>query len=70
MKLYLPEKYKVVHGKGENVALCTVWNDPEIIVKQKPEILDKVALISSLYGKEGVNIMLRNLCLFLSQNLL
>ncbi len=63
MKFYQPEKYKVIEGRGENIALCTVWSDPELIIKRYPELLDKVAVLSSLYSKEGVNIMLRNLCL-------
>lgn len=62
-KLYLPEKYKVIVGKGENVGFCTVWNDPEIVIKMKPELLDYTAIIGTLYSREGVNIILRNLCL-------
>src|SRR3972149_6108016 len=63
MNLYLSDKYKVILGKGERVGLCTVWDDPEIILKAEPEILDHVAILGSLYSREGVNIMLRNLCL-------
>ncbi len=62
-ELYLPEKYKVLVGKGEHVGFCTVWNDPNIVIKQLPQLLDKCAIIGTLYSKEGVNIMLRNLCL-------
>lgn len=63
MNLYLANKYKVFVGKGEHVGLCTLWDDPEIILKAEPQILDHVAILGSLYSREGVNIMLRNLCL-------
>ncbi len=61
--LYLPEKYKVTLGNGDHVGLCTVWSDPNIVIKQVPQLLDVCAIIGTLYSKEGVNIMLRNLCL-------
>ncbi|MBS3051852.1 MAG: hypothetical protein J4428_00585 [Candidatus Aenigmarchaeota archaeon] len=60
--LYLPEKYKVILGNG-NVGLCTIWSDPNIVIRQVPQILDACAIIGTLYSKEGVNIILRNLCL-------
>lgn len=60
--LYLPEKYKVILGNGD-AGLCTVWSDPNIVIKQVPHLLDVCAIIGTLYSKEGVNIMLRNLCL-------
>lgn len=63
VQLYLPEKYKVVLGKGRSIGFCTVWSDPEIIIKLRPELLEKCAIIGTLYSREGVNIMLRNLCL-------
>ncbi len=61
--LYLPEKYKVILGNGEHIGLCTVWSDPDIVTKQEPQLLNACAIIGTLYSKEGVNIMLRNLCL-------
>ncbi len=63
MKLYLPEKYRVTLGKGVHIGLCTVWSDPDIVIKQAPQLLDTCAIIGTLYSKEGVNIMLRNLCM-------
>lgn len=63
MELYLPEKYKVILGSGEHIGLCTVWSDPNIVVRQVPQLLDACAIIGTLYSKEGVNIILRNLCL-------
>ncbi|MFN6991780.1 MAG: thymidylate synthase, partial [Fervidobacterium sp.] len=62
-ELYFPEKYKVIIGKGENVGFCTVWNDPEIVLKMEPKLLDHVAILGTLYSREGINIMIRNLCL-------
>src|SRR3972149_11790065 len=63
MDLYLPEKYRVILGNGSHVGLCTVWNNPDMVVKQAPQFIDACAIIGTLYSKEGVNIMLRNLCL-------
>jgi len=63
IKLYKPEKYPVIIGEGKNVGFCTVWSDPEKVLAQAPELRQKAALIGSLYSQEGVNIILRNLCL-------
>ena len=63
MDLYLKDKYKVFLGKGKHIGFCTVWNDPEIVLRTEPRILDHAAVLGSLYSREGVNIMLRNLCL-------
>lgn len=59
----MPEKYKVIIGRGENIGFCTVWNDPEIVLKKEPDLLNYAAIIGTLYSREGVNIILRNLCL-------
>lgn len=63
MKLYLPDKYKVWLGKGDRIGLCTVWGDPELILKTNPNLLDKIAIMGTLYSREGVNMLLRNLAL-------
>lgn len=62
MKLYNPQKYKVIVGSG-SAALCTYWSDTSVLLKTKPEIKEKFSIIGTLYSREGVNIMLRNLCL-------
>jgi thymidylate synthase len=61
--LYLPEKYKVFTGKKENIGFCIFWNDPEQLLKNAPEILENVGIMGTLYSREGINIMLRNLSL-------
>jgi thymidylate synthase len=60
-RLYLPEKYGVCLGKGVSSGLCTVWGDPELVLKECPGLMDKVAVMGTLYSREGVNIILRNL---------
>jgi len=61
--LYLPEKFRVLVGRGNSVGLCTVWSEPSIVTKTAPGLLDSCSIIGTLYSKEGVNIILRNLCL-------
>lgn len=63
MELYLPEKYKVLVGEGAHIGLCTVWSDPNLVTNHVPQFIDTCAIIGTLYSKEGVNIILRNLCL-------
>ncbi len=64
MRLYLPEKFEVVIGnEASSIALCTCWSDPKILLKAKPNLANTFALIGTLYSKEGVNIILRNLAL-------
>lgn len=62
-RLYLPEKYPVIVGRGEGIGFCTVWSDPELVLSAAPWLREKAALIGTLYSQEGVNIILRNLCL-------
>lgn len=62
-QLYKPEKYKIVEGTSGSVALCTVWNDPFTLEKRYPEIRTYFSIIGSLYSREGVSIILRNLAL-------
>lgn len=63
LQLYLPEKYKVITGTFSNVALCTCWTDPEGILRVYPQVAQNCQLIGTLYSREGVSIMLRNLAL-------
>lgn len=61
--LYQPDKYKVILGSGLSVGFCTLWNEPEKLLKVAPEILKRSAIIGTLYSRQGVNIILRNLAL-------
>lgn len=63
IELYKQEKYPVIIGEGEHVGFCTAWSDPEKVLEQAPDLRQKAALIGTLYSREGVNIILRNLCL-------
>jgi thymidylate synthase len=63
MNLYKPEKYKVIKGPDSEIALCTCWFDPFNILNLYPQILEKINLTGTLYSKEGVSIILRNLAL-------
>lgn len=63
MDLYQPEKYKVHLGKGSSIGFCTVWNEPEVIFNRSAAIKDNVAILGTLYSRQGVNIILRNLAL-------
>lgn len=60
---YLPHKYATLAGSASNVGLCTCWSDPELLKKKHPTLLDHVTLAGTLYSKEGVSIILRNLAL-------
>jgi thymidylate synthase len=61
--LYQPDKYKVLLGEGTGVGFCTLWNEPEKAIVACPDILKKSAIVGTLYSRQGVNIMLRNLAL-------
>lgn len=61
--LYQPDKYKVLLGEGKGIGFCTLWNEPSKIVAEYPNILQKSAIMSTLYSRQGVNIILRNLAL-------
>ncbi len=62
-RLYQPEKYKVFVGEGTGAALCTVWNNPEILHRQSAVVRKRCHLVGSLYSRFGVNVLLRNLAL-------
>jgi hypothetical protein len=61
--LYQPNKYKVFLGEGKTVGFCTLWNEPQKIIDECPQILKKSAILGTLYSRQGVNIILRNLAL-------
>lgn len=61
-ELYQPNKYGVILGEGK-VGFCTVWSEPEPLIKKTPELRERSALIGTLYSREGANIILRNLAL-------
>lgn len=63
LTLYQPDKYKVYLGRGQSVGFCCVWNDPERVLKECPELANKAAIIGTLYSRQGVNVILRNLAL-------
>lgn len=60
--LYLPNKYRVTIGAG-NAGFCTVWSDPDIVLRQAPDLPVRASIIGTLYSREGANIILRNLAL-------
>ena len=61
--MYQPDKFKVHLGKGDHIGFCTFWNEPEKAIALAPELLEKCAIIGTLYSRQGVNIILRNLAL-------
>ncbi len=61
--LYLPEKYRVFSGPQTNVALCTCWADPTLLIHKYDQILKTFSITGTLYSREGVSILIRNLCL-------
>ncbi|MFA9288688.1 MAG: thymidylate synthase [Weeksellaceae bacterium] len=63
MNLYKPEKYNVVLGKGSNIGLCTCWSDPSLLLKKHENLMEHIAIMGTLYSREGVSVMLRNLAL-------
>lgn len=63
LQTYLPHKYKVHFGTKANIGLVTCWSDPEVILHQSSEILNHVSILSTLYSREGVSIIIRNLAL-------
>jgi len=63
MNLYKPEKYRVIKGPDSEIAFCTCWFDPFNVINLYPQIQEKINITGSLYSKEGVSIILRNLAL-------
>jgi thymidylate synthase len=60
--LYQPDKYVVHVGTG-SVGFCTVWNEPNSILKSAPSLHKKAALVGTLYSSYGINAIVRNLAL-------
>lgn len=64
MNLFQENKYPVVLGReGASVGFCSVWNKIEIATQLAPEILEKSSVVGTLYSRQGVNPILRNLAL-------
>ena len=63
MTLYKDDKYKVIKGPDSSIAFCTCWFDPFVVKSSFPFLENKVNLTGTLYSKEGVSILLRNLAL-------
>ena len=61
--LYQPEKYRVHVGGGTSLGFCTAWNEPELIFKRYEGIRNNTALLGTLYSRQGVSVILRNLAL-------
>lgn len=61
MNLYQPEKYQVLLGKGSSIGFCTVWNEPELLFKRSEILREHSAILGTLYSRQGVNIIVRNL---------
>jgi len=62
-QLYQPEKYKVYLGKGRSIGFCTVWNEPESVFNKSKIIRDNSVMLGTLYSRQGVSVILRNLAL-------
>ena len=63
LNLYQPEKYKIFKGSGQVIGLCTIWNEPEAAFKKSKILRNKVSILGTLYSRQGVNIIIRNLAL-------
>ncbi|HPN67274.1 MAG TPA: thymidylate synthase [bacterium] len=64
LQTYLPKKYQVYFGQGVNIGLATCWSDPKLLMeKTANHLMDKIAIVGSLYSMEGVSIIIRNLAL-------
>lgn len=61
-QLYQPDKYGVHLGTG-TVGFCTVWNEPKAVLAQQPSLLEKAAIVGTLYSSQSVNVIVRNLAL-------
>ena len=65
LELYMPRMAKaktmLVGNKRSSVAVCTGWDDPELVVPES--LLNKVALVAPVRSTYGVNILLANLAL-------
>ncbi|MEK7649957.1 MAG: thymidylate synthase [Patescibacteria group bacterium] len=62
-KLFQPDKYKVYAGEGRTVGFCTIWNEPEATIGRNEKLLQNSAIVGTLYSRQGVNAIMRNLAL-------
>jgi thymidylate synthase len=63
LTLFQPDKYKVHTGNGLGAGLCTVWNNPEFVFEKSEAVRQHAALVGSLYSRQGVSVIIRNLAL-------
>ncbi|MEZ6255960.1 MAG: thymidylate synthase [Patescibacteria group bacterium] len=63
MQLYKESKYKTLQGTKTNMALATCWFDPFSVPNRHTELQSLFQITGTLYSKEGVSIILRNLAL-------
>lgn len=64
MELFLPDKYPVLQGSAtSSIGFCTVWNKMDVATTAAPDLLEKAAVVGTLYSRQGVNPLLRNLAL-------
>ncbi|NQV12480.1 hypothetical protein HQ524_03885 [Candidatus Uhrbacteria bacterium] len=64
MPIFQDNKYPVILGNQKaSTGFCTVWNQADVAIKASPELLEKAAIIGTLYSRQGVNVVLRNLAL-------
>lgn len=61
-ELYQLDKYQVHLGLG-TAGFCTVWNEPKAVLQLAPQLLEKAAIVGTLYSSYGVNVIIRNLAL-------
>lgn len=65
LDLYMPRMAKaktmLVGDKNSRVAICTSWDDPELVLTE--EIIEKVAIAAPIRSTYGINILLSNLAL-------
>lgn len=65
LDLYMPRvakaKTMLVGDKDSSVAICTSWDDPDLILPES--LLDRIALAAPIRSTYGVNILLANLAL-------
>jgi|SRR3989344_1247905 len=63
LKLHQPDKYRIFPGDGLTIGFCTAWNEPELVLKRLENERAVIAILGTLYSRQGVNIILRNLAL-------
>lgn len=62
LELYKPKEFPVLVGNPDSsIALCTVWQDAEMLVNSNPEFKNKFSIIGNLRSPFGINLILYNL---------